>query len=353
MTATLPLHSLLNDPARPPIVYHLGIDAGFFTEYTYMLHAMLFALRRGRRFCLYSADANFGVARGWTDYFLPFCQEVSEPFHSRYNRHAIPSLPTLLRRNPGRSPLDLAKWKLKVEAGHLIGHIKARQAYGRPTWLNADVDFRVDAPFPYAELGLGDDYLTAFRTLVDLTWRFTPEVEHAVVDLTKQLRLPKDYIGCQLWGGDKVSEVSLTSPDALAEAIRRLPSHDDVFVLTDDYRLFEELQSRHADIRWHTLCSPDERGYVNSAFTATSPERKRAQMVRFLASMRLLMQSRHFVGSITPGPSLFLLKYLWPNATPQDCLPADFARAITLPIVERGRMAQEFLKNHSNPLSRQ
>ena len=42
------------------MIYHIGIDAGFFTEYTYMLHAMLYCLQHKIQFKLYSDDANFG-----------------------------------------------------------------------------------------------------------------------------------------------------------------------------------------------------------------------------------------------------------------------------------------------------
>ena len=60
------------------MIFHLGIDAGFFTEYTYMLHAMLYCLQHKIQFKLYSDDANFGWEKGWTDCFVPFCEEVHE-----------------------------------------------------------------------------------------------------------------------------------------------------------------------------------------------------------------------------------------------------------------------------------
>lgn len=46
------------------MIFHLGIDAGFFTEYTYMLHAMLYCLQHKIQFKLYSDDANFGWEKG-------------------------------------------------------------------------------------------------------------------------------------------------------------------------------------------------------------------------------------------------------------------------------------------------
>ena len=53
-------YRLLNSSFRKTMIFHLGIDAGFFTEYTYMLHAMLYCLQHKIQFKLYSDDANFG-----------------------------------------------------------------------------------------------------------------------------------------------------------------------------------------------------------------------------------------------------------------------------------------------------
>ena len=57
-------------------ICHIGIDAGFFCEYSYMLEIMLYCLEHQIQFKLYSKDANFGYEKGWRDYFEPFCVEV-------------------------------------------------------------------------------------------------------------------------------------------------------------------------------------------------------------------------------------------------------------------------------------
>ena len=66
----------LNSSFKRTLVYHIGIDAGFFTEYTYMIHAMLYCLTHQIQFKLYSSDANFKYDKGWTDYFQPFCNWI-------------------------------------------------------------------------------------------------------------------------------------------------------------------------------------------------------------------------------------------------------------------------------------
>ena len=85
-------YRLLNSSFKKTMIYHIGIDAGFFTEYTYMLHAMLYCLQHKIQFKLYSDDANFGWEKGWEDCFAPFCEQVHEPFHHTYNTHRLPSI---------------------------------------------------------------------------------------------------------------------------------------------------------------------------------------------------------------------------------------------------------------------
>ena len=63
----------VNDSFHRRLVYHAGIDCGFFVELNYMVNAMLYCLSNGYRFQLYSEDANFGTGKGWTEYFVPFC----------------------------------------------------------------------------------------------------------------------------------------------------------------------------------------------------------------------------------------------------------------------------------------
>ena len=116
--------------------------------------------------------------------------------------------------------------------------------------------------------------------------------------------------------------------------------------MTDDYRLFEQVQTLAPDIHWYTLCSPNEQGYVNSAFTQTTKELKQKQMARFLCSIQLLMDASVFIGSITTGPSLFLLKKFYPEINPADCLLKDFPQASVLPIPGRGRVATEFMQGN-------
>ena len=75
----------LNSTYKKKLVYRLGSEAGFFSEYNNMILGMLYCLKYKIRFELYSKDANFGYKNGWEDYFLPFCEDNLNRGNQKYN----------------------------------------------------------------------------------------------------------------------------------------------------------------------------------------------------------------------------------------------------------------------------
>lgn len=338
----------LNESFPTVLVYHIGTGAGFFAEYSAMLNAMLYCLTHRLQFRLYSDDANFGIGKGWTDFFEPFCPEVHEAFHARYNRSAVPSLRELRRRNPHSGRFALLKWKLKSEVSQMAGRVMAWAVYRRNVLLSHNVRFSPAGTFRIPELGFEWDYCQAFARMAEITWLLNDSVAGECRALLKSLPLPEVYAGCQLRGGDKITETSLLSPSHFVGLVRRHAPGHPVFVLADDYRLFRKLQTEAPDVRWLTLCQPEEQGYVNSSFTRSDVSVKRRQMVRFLASMQALMRARPFIGSITTGPSLFLLKVQYPHGVPADCRLEDFSRLCVFPIAERGRFSTNYTQEQTH-----
>lgn len=331
------------------LIYHLGIDAGFFAEYKYMVNAILYCLENKVKFKLYSADANFGYGsgEGWNEFFKPFCDTVTDDFNRKYNLHHIPSTKEVVRRVIARQKPGLLKWKLKCAAYSLVGHRKAKRLYGPNTLLNSDIPPMRKPVFSVPELGIDGDYTQAYRAIKDITWRFNDSMQAARDSLTASLNLPEKYIGCQVRGGDKITEVSLLSPDKYMAEIERHTSLKDVFVLTDDYSIFEYLRDKYPAFRFYTLCAPSEAGYVNQAFTKTDPKKKHDQMCRFLTSMDILLHAQTFVGSITTGPSVFAMTCKYPDVVPVDYDKSDLKNAFNLSIEERGWLASNYLKTHS------
>ena len=179
-----------------------------------------------------------------------------------------------------------------------------------------------------------------------MTWHLNADMEKCCRECCAHLSFGNEYAACQVRGGDKITEVSLISPECYVEALRKNTDCKNVFVLTDDYSLFVRLQNLAPDLRWYTFCMPQEAGYVNSSFSEMKLNEKKNQMVRFLASFEMLRHASLFIGSITTGPSLFLLKILFPSrALPIDCQPEDMSRIALLHLKERVKISQTYLQH--------
>ena len=297
----------VNASFRRRMVCRVGIDCGFFVEMNYMLNAMLYCLAHRIRFQLYSEDANFGTGVGWTEYFLPFCEEVHEPFHRRYNFHRLPSWCRILKECRRKKSVGPVVWKVKSAVKTHIGRFFAFGVYREYVLLAQDVVARPESHYYIPELAIDSDYTQAYRLLARMVWRLRPDMLCRESLFRERLALPPLYDGVQVRGGDKATEAELVS-GLRVMSLLNLADTPCVFVLTDDYRQILALQAQYPKVRFLTLCLPEERGYHHQAFCKESPERRREAIVRLIVSVDLLLGCRTFIGSITTGPSVFVLK---------------------------------------------
>ena len=335
----------VNEAFHRRMVYHVGVDCGFFVEMNYMVNAMLYCLAHHIRFQLYSENANFGTGVGWTEYFLPFCEEVHEPFHKKYNFHRLPAWRRILKVCRQQKALGPLVWKLKSFPKTMMGRLMAFGIY------KAYVQFAQDVSDPeqyynIPELGINGSYYEAYGLLARMVWRLQPEILHYETIYKEKLALPSLYDGVHIRGGDKMMETTLISGKHIMEVLHPKTGAC-VFILTDDYRQYQELQANYPNIRLLTLCRPEERGYLHKAFSHKSPQSRQEAIIRLIISVDLLFGSRSFVGSITTGPSVFVMKQRVDNPFVQavDCPKTDLASSLSLTIDVRAAISQRYLSH--------
>lgn len=342
------LYRSVNESFPRRLVFRAGIDAGFFAEFRYMVNAVIFCLQNRIQFCLYSRDANFAVERGWEDFFVPFCTEVTDGFHSRWNIHALPSLAELRQRNPRLSVSALLVWKLKTAFRGCMCRLISLFRYGRDTLSTYDIPQKPAERCIVPEMGMDCSYFEAFQKISAMIWQLNDTVLREAGPLLQSAGLPAHFAGMQIRGGDKITEVGLLSPDVFVSALKKTSSLRDILLLTDDYGVLESVRRKYPEYSWHSLCTAGECGYVNAAFARTAAADKREKMIRFLAQVDALLRSDVFVGSITVGPSLFVLQMLYPRAVAVDCEMSSLPAVAHLTIKVRGEIAVRYLENHAN-----
>lgn len=330
----------VNDSFRRRLIYHAGNDCGFFVEMNYMINAMLYCLGKGYRFQLYSDDANFGTGKGWTEYFEPFCEEVHESFHHKYNLHRPPQWHRVIRNVIKTRSLSFVFWKLKFMWKSFKGHWLAYRAYGEYVHLSQDVASDPDMHYHIPALRLDCSYYEAYTMLAKMIWRPQPEVQQRIADTIQCLSLPHTYSGVQIRGGDKAIEARLVSGKQIIKALHPVDG-DYIFALADNYLQLEIVRSEFPHLHIVSLCQPEDQGYNHKAFCTADPQEKRSAIVRLIVSADLLLHAKKFVGSITTGPSVFILKqrHAEPTVIAADCAKEALASVLTLPIDQRAALS--------------
>ena len=344
MNLDISTYQKINNSFRKRLIYHSGVDCGFFVEMNYMINAMLYCLAKGYRFQLYSEDANYGTGKGWTEYFTPFCEEVHESFHHKYNLHRPPQWKRIIKNVIRTRSLSFVFWKLKFMQKSLMGHWLAFRTYGEYVRLSQDVAYEPDKYYHIPALGLDGSYTEVYAMLARMIWQPQPEVKQQIAEAKLSLSLPQVYSGIQIRGGDKAQEARLITGKRLIEAL--LPQDGDcIFALADNYTQLEIVRSEFPHLHIVSLCQPQEKGYFHQEFNRMTPLEKKQSIIRLLVSMDILLHSSAFIGTITSGPSIFIMKVRADESsvTAIDCPHYMFPDCLSLSIDERASISREMM----------
>ena len=321
-----------NDSFRRRMVCRIGVDCGFFIEMNYMVNAILYCLAHRMKFQIYSDNANFGTGVGWTEYFLPFCEEVHEPFHQKYNFHRPPSWHRIFRLCANKKSLGPIAWKLKKNLKTFMGRLKAFRVYGEYVLFAQDVPLRMPQRYCVPELGIDNDYSETYALIARMVWRLRPDILQMEKTYKRQLSLPAVFSGVQIRGGDKESETRLIDGATIIRKLN-LSDGDCLFVLTDDYRQFLKGREAFPHLSLLTLCQENETGYYHQQFCQKDFQSKKKAIGRLIISVDILLSCHSFVGSITTGPSIFIMKlrYKDPRVQAIDCPKEELPSALQQP----------------------
>ncbi len=335
----------VNESFSRRMVYRVGVDCGFFAEMDYMVNAMIYCLAHRIRFQLYSDDANFGTGVGWTEYFRPFCEEVHETFHQKYNFHRLPSWPGIVRLCRSQKSLGPVAWKVKKTLKTFIGRVVSYRAYGEKVLFAQDVPNEPEHRCILPELGIDGDYMSTFSLLARMVWRPHPDIQQLEACYKQKLSLPCIYSGVQIRGGDKVTETRLIDGKTLIEKLN-LHDGDNLFILTDDYRQFLQAREDFPQLRLLTLCQENQTGYNHKQFCREGSQSKKKAIMRLIISVDLLLHCSSFMGSITTGPSIFIMKLRNGDSQVQavDCPREELPMVLQLPLYVRAKISMRNLK---------
>lgn len=282
---------------RPSFVYQFGCGkgTGFCADMTWMMTQLVKCLQFGIGFSLgkVTRPTNFCIAKGWDDYFLPFCEEVSAPGLQRLNRRTI----GYSRRVAPLRPLIRAWLRATTNP---TAHYFMFDELGDLAYLSPPA-FKEHQPF-----------LSACGELLSVIYRFTPAVqEHINFKLNS---LPsQDYVAIHIRRGDKQVESPYVPLERYLQALYQLKDElVNVFVCSDDQRVVNALAAGadpRRGYRFFAMPSATTRlslGYDHSILTTLSSQTRYDHTVRFLAELQMCANAKAFIGSSTSNVGTFV-----------------------------------------------
>lgn len=126
----------------------------------------------------------------------------------------------------------------------VAGHVIALLTYKEYVLLGQDVADNPDHHSYIPELGIDTDYTEVYGLLARMVFRFNPSIQRQATIIRARLPIPALYDGIHIRGGDKAMETCLISGQRIIQTLNPRDGSC-VFVLTDDYRQYQELQSKY------------------------------------------------------------------------------------------------------------
>ena len=279
----------LNNSFKKKLLFHIGVNAGFFSEYNNMVLAVLYCLKHKIKFMLYSDDANFRIDKGYTDIFDPFCNEIHDFRLSQLNFRWY---------NKTRRILKNEAEQLKKELG--IDY------FTQDLWPKFCNNFTQFNHFHIPELEINGFTQDAAGQVLRIVWKLNPSVKQQIDDKLSHLSMKSPYTGFHIRGGDKIIEANIINGDKYIQSAIKNHSPKNAFILTDDYRIFESICNKYPDWTFTTLCKENERGYVHEEYMKLNSSEKFSLLINLISSVEILSKSIKFYGTYTSNPGMFL-----------------------------------------------
>lgn len=98
------------------------------------------------------------------------------------------------------------------------------------------------------------------------------------------------------------------------------PEIKSIFVMTDNFRMIEDLKLAGPGYSISTLCNPEEMGYYQPAFSSLEPEQKADRIQRLIAETQIAAASSVFLGGYRSNVARFVRLR---HARPDRCFSVD------------------------------
>jgi hypothetical protein len=271
-------------------IFNFGSEGGFYSELNNMVFGMIYCLKYQYQFILYSGNSKFKTQHGWEDFFEPFCNTVNSSFHKKFNKR-----------------MAAPKIKLKHYLQWYLFKLLNKDTYLTYDLFNLhfNKDFEKEN-FDFPELGLKGNLRDVSREIVKMVYRFNDATKAEIQKQMAAVNLPSKYISVNIRRGDKDTEFNFIPTSRYMDEAANRSDLKDIFVLTDDYAVIEDLQKDYPNFHFFTLVNQKEQGYVHADFVKQSAAKKKEDLIKLFSSIEIMRTSELSIGAYTTNPGIFL-----------------------------------------------
>ncbi len=295
---------------------------GFGSEINNLLYSINYAKHNNIDLGIISTYWNFKFNKGLKDYFI-----IDEYKNLRislllfFYQPFINYLTLSFRKNRFS---ELTKQGIEVFKGenknknifkeNILSYsfTKLKKIFGIKSQLMFEV-FHEIRHFNYNQRNINrEDFIFQMNGILLDFWKFTPEISAAIEEKKSEKNLGnlKKYAVFHIRRGDKVAQATMEDRSYdVDEYILKLkildPSISTIFLMTDDYQVFSEINEKFPNLIIYTLTDPISTGHDQDTFNKRSPDEKRKDGINLLTELEIARRGEFFIGS--RGSNLFRL----------------------------------------------
>lgn len=281
----------INNSFNKKLLYQLGTNMGFFSQYNNMVLMMYYCLKNKIKFVLCSHCSNITVDKGWQDYFLPFCEEDCLWGDATFN-------PRQMYFFTKRKVLGKVLYDLCFKARGYNYH--TYELFGKMQSMD------VAEHFSLPELGLEGSLAENCRKISHEIWRYNEGTQKRVEKNISLLNTQNAYLSLHIRRGDKNTEISDVPVSKYMKKANELADIDRVFVATDDYRIYDYLRSHYPDYEFHTCTRESKHGYYQDSFDKLPKHVRESETIALLTDIEIMSRSELCVGTLSSNIGMFM-----------------------------------------------
>ncbi len=315
------MSDIVNQKPKNQIIWILTIR-GFGSEINNLIYAINYTKCKNLDFGVISTYWNFKYKEGLKDYFL--FEEFKDPkisfllfLYQGYIKYLINAFRTNRFSELTKQALVLFMGNNKeknVFKENILSYSfkKMKSLLGVKSELMFEV-FDEIRLFNFHQRNLDREaFILQMNEILINFWKFTPATSTEIDKKKEQLNLKylENYAVFHIRRGDKVAQATkedrVYEVDEYIQKLERLaPTIRTIFLMTDDYKVFLELQQKFPKFNYYTLSNPLSKGHDQDTFNNSSNEKKRQHGIDLLTELEIARNCELFIGS--KGSNIFRL----------------------------------------------